>query len=242
VLAGSLWIQRFLEAQIRRLEQELGGRARTFGSATAEHAPGDGRAAARSAPDADEQQRAIAALEEELRRARNEAELDWLTALHSRRYFDETLEREVARSKRHARRLALLVFDIDDFKVINDEGGHRAGDAALVGLANIVRDVVRSADIPCRIGGDEFAIVLPEATTNDAELIFRRLQEAIAARAAAIGGISLSGGIAEFTVQDDVESLFERADAALFRAKARGKGTFVVDDDEAAARPVAVWP
>ena len=97
------------------------------------------------------------------REARQLADLDALTGLHNRRYFHETLEREVSRAQRYGRKLALIVFDLDDFKAINDRIGHLAGDAVLAEAAERVRGAVRSADIACRVGGDEFAIVLPES-------------------------------------------------------------------------------
>nr|MDQ3822017.1 sensor domain-containing diguanylate cyclase [Actinomycetota bacterium] len=103
------------------------------------------------------------------REARQLADLDALTSLHNRRYFHETLAREVARAQRYDRRLALVVFDIDDFKAINERVGHLSGDSVLAQLAERVRSVVRSADIACRVGGDEFAVILPESGLADAE-------------------------------------------------------------------------
>ena len=95
------------------------------------------------------------------REARQLADLDALTGLHNRRYFHETLSRECARAHRYNRRLSLIVFDIDDFKEVNDKVGHLAGDAVLAEAAERVREVIRSADVPCRVGGDEFAVILP---------------------------------------------------------------------------------
>src|ERR687888_2706879 len=98
------------------------------------------------------------------REARQLADLDALTGLHNRRYFHETLARECARAHRYERKLSLIVFDLDDFKEINDRIGHLAGDAVLSEAADRVRDVVRTADIACRVGGDEFAVILPESS------------------------------------------------------------------------------
>ena len=100
------------------------------------------------------------------REARQLADLDALTGLHNRRYFHETLAREVARAQRYERRLALIIFDLDDFKAINDRIGHLSGDTVLAETAERVREAVRSADIACRVGGDEFAVILPEASTT----------------------------------------------------------------------------
>jgi diguanylate cyclase (GGDEF)-like protein len=118
------------------------------------------------------------------REARQLADLDALTGLHNRRYFHETLAREVARAHRYQRNLALIIFDLDDFKAINDHIGHLAGDAVLAEAAERVREVVRSADIACRVGGDEFAVILPESRRADADQHYARLQKAVSARCA----------------------------------------------------------
>src|SRR5919109_98443 len=81
-------------------------------------------------------------------------------------------------ARRTVGRLALIVFDLDDFKEINDRIGHLAGDAVLAEVAERVRDVVRSADIACRVGGDEFAVILPESEMDDGDQLYRRIQAA----------------------------------------------------------------
>jgi two-component system cell cycle response regulator len=163
---------------------------------------------------------------DEARRNRLLADLDGLTGLHNRRYFHELLAREVARAQRYGRELALVVFDLDDFKSINDGLGHLAGDAVLAETAE--RGVLRSADIACRVGGDEFAVLLPEASGREAELLYRRLQRAVSSRPVAeAGDVSVSAGIAELQADDEPNTFFERADQALYRAKERGKGQVV---------------
>jgi diguanylate cyclase (GGDEF)-like protein len=162
------------------------------------------------------------------REARQLADLDALTGLHNRRYFHETLAREVARAHRYGRALALVVFDLDDFKAINDRIGHLAGDAVLAETAERVKDVVRSADIACRVGGDEFAVILPESSTADADQLYHRLLGAVSTRPVGQAGrLFVSAGIAELTEADDPTTFFERADEALYRAKERGKGQVV---------------
>jgi diguanylate cyclase (GGDEF)-like protein len=165
---------------------------------------------------------------DEARRNRLLADLDGLTGLHNQRYFHEMLAREVARARRYGRGLALVVFDLDDFKSVNDRVGHLAGDAVLAETAARTRDVVRSADIACRVGGDEFAVLLPEASGHEAELLYRRLQRAVSSNPVAEAGtVSVSAGIAELEPGDEPSTLFERADEALYRAKKRGKGQVV---------------
>jgi diguanylate cyclase (GGDEF)-like protein len=162
------------------------------------------------------------------REARQLADLDALTGLHNRRYFHETLAREVARAQRYSRRLALIVFDLDDFKSVNDRIGHLAGDSVLAEAADRVRDVVRSADVACRVGGDEFAVILPESTLADADQLYRRIQAAVSSRPISqIGKLYLSAGVAELQPEDDSVTFFQRADEALYRAKNAGKGQVV---------------
>jgi diguanylate cyclase (GGDEF)-like protein len=162
------------------------------------------------------------------REARQLADLDALTNLHNRRFFHETLSREVARAHRYGRRLALIVFDLDDFKVVNDKVGHLAGDSVLAEVAERVRGVVRSADIACRVGGDEFAIILPESTLDDADQLYRRIRSAVSIQPLGhAGNVFLSAGVAELTPDDDATMFFQRADEALYRAKGGGKGRVI---------------
>ena len=168
------------------------------------------------------------------REARQLADLDALTGLHNRRYFHDTLAREVARAHRYDRRLALIIFDLDDFKAINDRIGHLAGDAVLADAADVVRSVVRSADIACRVGGDEFAVILPESGMQEAEQLYSRLQQALEQRPAGeVGRIHLSAGVAELAQGDDSRAFFERADDALYGAKEAGKGRAMTADNSA---------
>jgi diguanylate cyclase (GGDEF)-like protein len=157
--------------------------------------------------------------------ARKQAETDALTGLYNQRYFHETLRREVLRAQRYERNLALILFDVDDFKSINDEIGHLAGDRVLAQAADRLREAVRSVDVPCRIGGDEFAVILPESSAADADQLYRRVQSSM--RGTAMGAdnerLRLSAGIAEIQHGDTAAGLFERADGALYRAKDLGK-------------------
>ena len=157
--------------------------------------------------------------------ARKEAETDALTGLYNQRYFHETLRREVLRAQRYERNLALILFDVDDFKSINDQIGHLAGDRVLAQAADRLREAVRSVDVPCRIGGDEFAVILPESSAIDADQLYRRVQSSM--RGTALGPdedrLRLSAGIAELQHGDTAAGLFERADGALYRAKDLGK-------------------
>ena len=155
------------------------------------------------------------------RELRRLAETDPLTRLHNRRYFHESLAREVARAQRYDRRLSLIFFDLDNFKAINDRIGHLAGDAVLAEAAARVLAGVRSADITCRIGGDEFAVILTETGAEEAERLKRRIESAVSARPITSAvRLSLSGGVAELKAEDDAASFFTRANAAAQIAKA----------------------
>ena len=163
--------------------------------------------------------------------ARALADLDGLTGVHNRRYFHETLAREMARAHRYGRQLAVVIFDLDDFKLTNDRVGHLAGDAVLAEAAQRMLSVVRTADVPCRVGGDEFAVVLPESDAEDAEFLAGRIADAISARPiGAAGTLSLSAGVAELRPGDRPNDLFQRADDALYRAKELGKARTVAAD------------
>jgi diguanylate cyclase (GGDEF)-like protein len=152
--------------------------------------------------------------------ARQLADLDALTGLHNRRYFHETLAREVARAQRYSRGLALVIVDIDDFKGVNDRIGHLAGDGALAEVGGRVREAVRESDIPCRIGGDELGLILPESRLADAQRLATRIEQAVVAQPVARAGhMRVSVGFAELQPNDDSTSLFERADQSLYAEK-----------------------
>ena len=132
------------------------------------------------------------------REARRLAETDALTGFFNQRHFHDTLRREALRAHRYGRRLALLIIDLDDFKAVNDSIGHLAGDSVLAQVAERLRDQIRSVDIGCRIGGDEFAVILPESTTLDAEQLFQRMHNTIRTMTTPGGlHVRISAGIAE---------------------------------------------
>ena len=154
------------------------------------------------------------------REARQLADLDSLTGLHNRRYFHETLAREVDRAQRYQRRLSLVIIDVDGFKEINDRIGHLAGDAVLAEIADRIRQVVRSADIPCRVGGDEFGVIVPEVEVGQARQLVGRIQRAVSAQAIARAGrVRVSAGVADLQPNDSPTSMFERGDESLYAAK-----------------------
>jgi diguanylate cyclase (GGDEF)-like protein len=165
------------------------------------------------------------------REARQLADLDSLTGLHNRRYFYETLAREVDRAQRYQRRLSLVIVDVDGFKEINDRIGHLAGDSVLAEIADRILQVVRSADIPCRVGGDEFAVIVPEVEVGQARQLVGRIQRAVSSQPIARAGrVRVSAGVADLQPSDTPTSLFERGDESLYAAKHAGKGGLAAAD------------
>ena len=101
---------------------------------------------------------------------------DGLTGLKNRRYFEETLKDHIASARRYDRALSLVLFDIDEFKAINDANGHAAGDTVLKHFAEVLGTTARAADILCRVGGDEFAVILPETHAENARRFVDRVR------------------------------------------------------------------
>ena len=150
---------------------------------------------------------------------------DPLTGLYNRRYFFEALDNEVRRSARYGSHASLVLFDVDDFKQVNDSLGHAAGDAALRAIAEIARGLIRDVDTFARIGGEEFALLLPETQQLDALLVAERIRTAIA-RAEVLPGrsVTVSGGLSSCPLDaTDADALERMADGALYWAKGSGK-------------------
>lgn len=163
------------------------------------------------------------------RLARQQVDVDGLTGLANRSTCFESLNREVARGHRYSRRLALIVLDVDGFRALNDRIGYLAGDHLVAELSERLREVVRTADIPCRVGIDDFAVILPESGVADAEGLYARIRASLERRPPArVERIGLSAGITELRGDDDAVALYERAEQALRRAKEQGGGTAAV--------------
>jgi diguanylate cyclase (GGDEF)-like protein len=159
-----------------------------------------------------------------------EALTDHLTGLYNHRYFHDRLGREIRRARRRHGSLCLLIYDIDDFKRVNDTGGHLVGDLALSRVAEISRETCREEDVICRIGGEEFAVILPEAGEKEAAAVAERLREAVAGCPIPGGRrVTVSVGVAEYPRHASrPRDLLAMADAALFEAKAAGKDRVAV--------------
>ncbi|RAU21614.1 diguanylate cyclase response regulator [Paramagnetospirillum kuznetsovii] len=158
------------------------------------------------------------------------ATVDFLTAAYNRRHFMAVTGAEVQRAGRYGRPLSLLMLDIDHFKRINDERGHAAGDEALKAFVIVCREVLRDQDIVGRMGGEEFAIALPETAMEAALVVAGRVRAHLAEMELPVSGgaplrLTTSIGVAECKIRDGegLEACLGRADAALYRAKALGR-------------------
>lgn len=154
--------------------------------------------------------------------------LDPLTGLYNRRYFLDILEREAARAKRHDRNFSLCILDIDHFKRINDELGHLGGDAVLKDLCQLLRQRTRKDDVAARIGGEEFAWVLPETELNDALELAEALRLAVEHHRFVADGqhvaVTVSAGCAQWQPEmHHTDELYRKADEALYQAKREGR-------------------
>jgi diguanylate cyclase (GGDEF)-like protein len=157
----------------------------------------------------------------------NEARTDHLTGLANRREFERVMEREVALSERHGRRLSLMMIDLDNLKGINDRQGHRAGDAALRLVSQQLLRVVRASDLCSRIGGDEFAITMPETSIERARDVASRLHAGILQAGLSSKSpsdhLEVSLGVAAWRPGQDWQAVYEVADADLYEDKRRHK-------------------
>ena len=159
---------------------------------------------------------------------------DPLTRLFNRRFLEESLEREMQLASRKKQAISVLFLDLDHFKRFNDTFGHDAGDMVLQSLADVFRTFFRSTDICCRYGGEEFAIIMPESTSQDAAVRADALRAEVKRlrlryRKETLGTISISAGVAAFPEHGSTsEELLKVADQCLYESKARGRDVVTV--------------
>ncbi len=155
---------------------------------------------------------------------------DPLTGLHNRRYLEARLTEELSRSKRYNYPLSFMMIDIDDFKLYNDRNGHQAGDRALEITAQCLRAALRKVDVASRYGGEEFSILLPQTTLQEAGVLADRIRRKILSapfphgKSQPLGGVTVSIGLSTFSASlDSAEAIVRAADRALYHAKSHGK-------------------
>jgi len=163
---------------------------------------------------------------------------DYLTSLYNRRYFMQRGAEEFKRARRNKQPLALLILDIDEFKKVNDTCGHEAGDIALQQVAAALKSSLREIDILGRMGGEEFAVLLPNTLSHAAVLLAERVQQIMASTSFEVPGasstitITISIGVAAATNEmSDIDDMLRNADAAMYRAKYYGGNRVVQYED-----------
>jgi diguanylate cyclase (GGDEF)-like protein len=168
-----------------------------------------------------------------------QAQTDSLTGLYNHRYFHERLRSELTRATRSHDSIGVLMLDIDDFKRVNDIHGHGTGDQVLVALADVLRGSIRLSDVVCRLGGEEFGIIMSSCDAGDAMGLTQRLLERIESESfEPAGSLTLSIGIAQGPDHaTNPRELVACAEAAMMTAKARGKNQGVLFDDGTRERP-----
>jgi diguanylate cyclase (GGDEF)-like protein/PAS domain S-box-containing protein len=169
----------------------------------------------------------------------NQAIRDPLTGLFNRRYLEESLKREIYRAERKGTSLGIIMLDIDHFKRFNDTHGHAAGDALLHELGKFLKAHIRGADIACRYGGEEFTLILPDVSVEDARQRAEQLRERVRYLKVqdnnqTLNGVTLSLGVAVFPLNGStMEAVLRAADLALYRAKHEGRNRVVVSQEVA---------
>ncbi len=170
---------------------------------------------------------------------RDQAIRDPLTGLFNRRYFEESLDREIHRAERRGLTVGLVMIDVDHFKKFNDTYGHEGGDAVLRDVGRLVRTSMRGEDVACRYGGEEFVLMLTETSLGSLCERTEELRQAVSNQQTVFRGqllksITISCGVANFPQNaSSPEELLRAADAALYQAKERGRDRLVVADEMA---------
>lgn len=174
------------------------------------------------------------ALKESEQRYKELSLVDELTGLFNKRHFNHALRLEIERAHRYEHPLSLLMMDIDNFKHHNDTYGHAEGDKVLARLGELIADSIRTNDLGCRYGGEEFAAILPETPGESAAVVAERIRKRFAAKdffpkPDAKVNKTISIGIAQLAAGEDAESFIKRADKNLYQAKQQGKDRYVFE-------------
>jgi len=179
-------------------------------------------------------QRKVAHAEAEIESMRNELETvkallqqDPLTATLNRRGIDEAFRQEASRCDRHGSSLCVALLDLDDFKALNDRLGHQAGDRALTHVAQVIKRTLRPTDRVGRFGGEEFLLLLPDTRLSQSATVLARIKRELASHPLQEGEagirITFSGGVAQLSRGEALDSIIARADGAMYQAKSAGK-------------------
>lgn len=181
----------------------------------------------------------IRKLHKNLEAVREETLMDQLTMIGNRRHFDRSLVQAFAKYHMSVKPLCLVLADIDHFKLFNDRWGHQTGDQVLRLVALAIKSNVKVLDVPCRYGGEEFAIILPNTTLEQGKAVADRIRQAVAKRDVVkrstgenLGKITISAGVSLLRPDDTPESLIHRADLSLYAAKNAGRNRVITERDD----------
>lgn len=168
-------------------------------------------------------------LKKEIKKNRNITYIDYLTKVNNRKSFDKRLEELLNAKKRYLNAFSIMLFDIDDFKKINDTFGHQKGDEVLIDMANLVTNTIRKSDYLFRLGGEEFAILFPETDLKSSLIIANKIKNLIEQEFEEVreGSITISGGVYEVNIDDTSDSIYKKADSLLYIAKNKGKNKII---------------
>jgi len=153
---------------------------------------------------------------------------DSLTGINNRHFFDQKLLEECSRVRRYEHPLSLIMFDIDFFKRVNDEHGHSVGDNVLIEYSKLISTILRKTDVFCRIGGEEFIIILPHTAISEAKQLAQKLRYEVEI-AKKVVPVTMSFGVTQYQKDDSTLSLLKRVDDALYKAKANGRNCVFTD-------------
>ncbi len=188
--------------------------------------------------EANQAKQAIGSLEAKAKSLEQEAQRDGLTGLYNRVFFDQALAEKVGQAKRSGGQLGLVLFDVDEFKRVNDTYGHQAGDKVLAGIAKVLGSGLRPSDIVARYGGEEFVLLLPDTDGPGAAVVAERLRKHVADSAHEVGNaialsVTVSAGCSTLEPESlaTSESLLGAADSALYAAKRAGRNRVVAGHD-----------
>ncbi len=162
-------------------------------------------------------------LEEKLQEITRLSNTDAVTGVYNRRKFNECLAEEMTASLKKGRPLSLIIFDIDNFKAINDTRGHDYGDHVIIRTAKLAKSCITERDVFARWGGDEFAVIIPSAGVEQGVKAAREMQERILGYYSGQAAVTCSFGVTELAEGDDMNSFLIRADSALYEAKSAGR-------------------
>ena len=172
----------------------------------------------------------VTELEEQRKMFEKEASTDTLTRIANRLKFNAVLEQQVEISKRYGDDLSIILFDIDNFKVINDTYGHQVGDNVLVELSAVISESVRKSDTFARWGGEEFVIILPQTSLETAKILAEKLREKVAGYSFSDNlDVTCSFGVAQYQNMEPISDFLKHVDDALYQAKDAGKNIVVSD-------------